>query len=504
MSSNRQPNILLIMADQLAAPFLPCYGHPVVKAPNISALSERGMTFDSAYTNSPLCAPSRFAMLAGRLNSEVGAYDNAAELASAVPTFAHHLRRAGYQTTLAGKMHFVGADQLHGYEERLTTDIYPADFGWTPNWDDAETRVDWWFHNMDSVRNAGVADSSNQLDYDDEVGFHGVRKLRDLARSSDTRPWMLTVSFTHPHDPYVARPQHWDRYDHDSIDLPVVGSLPVDVLDPHSRRLRNVSDMDAMPIDETQVRNARHAYYSSIAYVDDWVGTLLETLTTCAMVDNTIVIFTADHGDMLGERGLWYKMNFFEHASRVPLIFSGPGVSQGRSTDHVSLVDLTTTFTDLAAADAPLHTDGTSLVPLLGGDRDPERVVLGEYMAEGAIAPIFMVRKGRYKLVRCDADPDQLYDLVDDPNELVNLATEPRWANEADDLRTIAAQRWDATQIHADVLENQRARRLVDQALRFGTYTPWDYEPRADASQRFMRNHLDLNLVESSRRLPAR
>ena len=222
------------------------------------------------------------------------------------------------------------------------------------------------------------------------------------------------------------------------------------------------------------------------------------------MTENTVVIFTADHGDMLGERGLWYKMNFFEHASRVPLIFSGPGVSQGRSTEHVSLVDLTPTLTDLTGAPAPLRTDGTSLVSLLGGDHDPSRVVLGEYLAEGAIAPIFMVRKGRHKFVRCDADPDQLYDLVDDPNELVNLATDPRCAQELDAMRALAAERWDSTQIHTDVVENQRSRRLVDQALRNGTYTPWDYQPHADASQRFMRNHLDLNLVESSRRLPSR
>ena len=148
-------------------------------------------------------------------------------------------------------------------------------------------------------------------------------------------------------------------------------------------------------------------------------------------------------------------------------------------------------MTDLTGAPAPLRTDGTSLVSLLGGDHDPSRVVLGEYLAEGAIAPIFMVRKGRHKFVRCDADPDQLYDLVDDPNEL-------------DAMRALAAERWDSTQIHTDVVENQRSRRLVDQALRNGTYTPWDYQPHADASQRFMRNHLDLNLVESSRRLPSR
>ena len=257
-------------------------------------------------------------MMSGQRNSRIGAYDNASEFAASIPTFAHHLRNAGYQTCLAGKMHFVGPDQLHGFEERLTTDIYPADFGWTPNWDDADGRFDWWFHNMDSVVNAGVAEATNQLDYDDEVGFRGVRKLRDLARGSDERPWMFTVSFTHPHDPYAMRQSYWDRYDHDAIDLPRVGPLPIDQLDPHSRRLRNVSAMDRVEITESHVRNARHAYYSSIAYVDDWVGALVATLETCGMADNTVVMFTADHGDMLGERGLWYKMNFFEGCQPRP------------------------------------------------------------------------------------------------------------------------------------------------------------------------------------------
>ena len=182
-----QPNILLIMADQLAAPFLALHGGPAV-TPNIDRLAREGVTFTSAYSNSPLCAPARFAMMSGQRNSRIGAYDNASEFASSIPTFAHHLRGAGYQTSLIGKMHFVGADQLHGFEERLTTDIYPADFGWTPNWDDADGRFDWWFHNMDSVVHAGIADASNQLDYDDDVAHHAVRKLRDLARTADRRP----------------------------------------------------------------------------------------------------------------------------------------------------------------------------------------------------------------------------------------------------------------------------------------------------------------------------
>jgi choline-sulfatase len=503
-TATRRPNVLLIMADQLAASFLPVYGHRVVQTPNIDTLAMRGMVFDSAYTNSPLCAPSRFSMLAGRLNSKIGAYDNAAELSSAVPTFAHYLRRAGYQTTLAGKMHFVGADQLHGFEERLTTDIYPADFGWTPNWDDAQTRVDWWFHNMDSVRCAGVADSSNQLDYDDEVGFHAVRKLRDLARSSDERPWLLTAAFTHPHDPYVARLDHWNRYEHDAIDLPAVGPMPTDKIDPHSARLRNVSDMDAMPITEAHIRNARHAYYSSISYIDDWVGALTRTLDECGQADNTIVIFTSDHGDMLGERGLWYKMNFFENACRVPLIVTGCGITAGRNANHVSLLDLVPTLNDLAGAEPidPTQLDGQSLVPLLGGDDEADRIVLGEYLAEGAIAPIFMIRRGPHKYVACSADPEQLFNVSADPTELVNLASLAESEMVLAEFRSRASRQWDHRQINQDVLASQRSRRVVDAALRQGRYTPWDFQPKSDASQRFMRNHLDLNVVESSRRFP--
>jgi choline-sulfatase len=499
-----RPNVLLVMADQLAASSLPSYGHPVVQAPALRRLAEHGVQFSSAYTNSPLCAPARFGMMSGQLNSKIGAYDNASEFAASVPTFAHFLRAAGYQTCLAGKMHFIGPDQLHGFEQRVTTDIYPADFGWTPNWDDATGRFDWWFHNMDSVLNAGVAEATNQLDFDDEVGFQAERKLRDLARSSDVRPWLLTVSFTHPHDPYVMRQRYWDRYDHDAIDLPRVGPLPEDQLDAHSRRLRHVSAMDGVEITEEHVRRARHAYYAAISYVDDWVATLLDTLDVCGMADDTVVIFTADHGDMLGERGLWYKMCFFEGACRVPLIVAGPDIAAGLVPEHVSLLDILPTLLDLAGVERPAAADGRSLVPLLGGDRDPERTIVGEYLAEGAIAPILMIRRRELKFVWCDADPPQLYDLVADPDELINLAAEPDHGAVVAELEKEVLARWDPVALREAVVANQRARRTVDAALRRGRYTPWDYQPSVDSSQQYMRNHLDLNEVERSRRLRPR
>jgi choline-sulfatase len=164
-----RPNILFVLADQLSAPFLKIHDpNSPIKTPNIDRLAENGVVFENAYCNSPLCAPSRFCMISGQLPSKIGAYDNASPLSPDVPTFAHYLRREGYETVLAGKMHFVGKEQHHGFEQRLTSDIYPADFGWTVNWDKPGERQEW-YHNMSSVLQAGPTARTNQLDYDEEV-----------------------------------------------------------------------------------------------------------------------------------------------------------------------------------------------------------------------------------------------------------------------------------------------------------------------------------------------
>ena len=156
-------------------------------------------------------------MMSGLLPSKVGGYDNAAEFSATIPTFAHYLRRLGYNTCLSGKMHFAGPDQLHGYEERLTTAICPADFGWPPNWAEPDAKVT--FQDMQNVLETGPCARSLQIDYDDETNYRAVQWLYDQAREPERRPFMLTVSFTSPHDPYVALPEFWDMYTDDEIDL---------------------------------------------------------------------------------------------------------------------------------------------------------------------------------------------------------------------------------------------------------------------------------------------
>src|SRR5262245_24372338 len=482
------------MFDQLAPQFLPSYGHKVVKAPNLSRLAAEGVQFDSAYTNSPLCAPARFSMMAGQLCSRIGAWDNAAEFPSSVPTFAHYLRLAGYRTCLSGKMHFVGPDQLHGYEDRVTTDIYPGDFGWTPTWEDPK-RIHWWFHNMLSVVEAGAYDRSLEWDYDEEVGHQAVRWLYDHARGNDERPFMLAVSFIQPHDPYLAPRADWARYNPDAIDMPAVPYIAPAERDPLSRRMYALYDRDEYRVTAEHVRNARHGYYAMISYVDRKLGELLAALAATGLADDTVVVVTADHGDMLGERGLWYKMNFFERSVRVPLILHAPRMFGARRVaESVSLVDLLPSFMELAgdgASFAPAaEIDGRSLLGVAAGRAEgwPDRAY-GEYMAEGTVQPVFMIRHGRYKYVACDGDPPQLFDLGNDPHELTNLAADAGHATIAAEFATEAAARWNSAALREQIILSQRQRIFVQEALLKGRVHPWDYEPRADASRQYNRNY---------------
>jgi len=500
---SEQPNFLILMADQLTARALPAYGNRVAKTPHIDGLAAGGVVFDSFYCNSPLCEPSRLSFLSGRQVSAIGAYDNAAEFPAQVPTFAHYLRRTGYQTVLSGKMHFGGADQLHGFEERLTTDIYPADFGWTPDWSRFEHRPSW-YHSMDSVTQAGPCTRTNQIDFDDEVVFQARQKLFDMARAKDRRPFCMVASMTHPHDPYVIPRGYWDRYAGVDIDMPRV-HIPVDELDPHSRRLRHVCGLDLQPVNDAQVRAARRAYYGALAYVDDQVGVLLAALADARFADNTIVLLLADHGDMLGERGLWYKMNFFEPACRIPLIVHAPGrFAARRVKESASLVDILPTLCELAGGMSMTYAtplDGRSLTPQLSGNLGPDEVI-GEYLAEGAIAPLVMIKRGRYKFVHSPVDPDQLYDLLDDPDEVRNLALVPQHAARVQQFLAEVARRWDMPSLHAAVVASQQRRHLVYEALRTGRYTPWDFQPRRDASRQYVRNDQDLGDLETMARFP--
>ena len=493
--TDRMPNILFVQTDQLTIDVLGAYHRPLAITPAIDRLAADGVVFDTFYCNVPLCAPSRASMMTGMLGSRIGAFDNGTELPASVPTYAHYLRQAGYYTSLCGKMHFIGPDQLHGFETRRTSDIYPGDFAWTPDWSQGG------FHGATDSRvltDSGVCARSVQLDYDDDVTHQAVQEIFDCARREDGRPFFLQVSYTHPHDPYLCRQDHWDRYEGVNIPLPRVEMPASDQNDPHSRRLLAQHGFDRAGVSPEVIQQTRRAYCGSVSYIDDQLATLVAALEDSGQRNDTVIVFTSDHGEMLGERGMWLKKSFFEPSARVPLIISAPDrfapdrFARGHVTTPGSLVDLLPTFMGFATGGewegAVDRLDGTDLRRFMAGDVvEPDRPVYAEMLFEGIPAPIFMIRRGRYKLVTGTGDPDMLYDLETDENECRNLAEDPAHAKVLASLRAEADSMWDSEGLAATIRQSQSRRHLIRAAHAVGAAPSWDFRPSPLADDRWYR-----------------
>jgi choline-sulfatase len=503
-----RPNILMIMADQLPAWAVGAYGNPLVKTPSMDALAESGVRFESAYTNCPICAPARASMSSGLYVSKLGAYDNGTEFSASTPTYMHHLRRAGYRVWLSGKGHFVGPDQMHGYERRLTPEIYPSSFVWTPDWTKGA------YHNpgtaVDQLRDAGLCTWSLQLDYDEAVHFRALEALRDLARrQQEGRPFFLCASYTHPHDPFIITQRWWDLYDHNDVGMPAAPEIPLDGMHPYNQWLQIHHMVDVYPPEDKDVRNARHAFYGMVSYFDSKVGELVAELTRLGLAENTVVVVTSDHGEMMGEHGMWFKRTYFDPSTRIPLLVSGPDDAvTPRSIPHtVSLIDLFPTFLELAGLDdwAEIQeaVDGDSLGGLLRDDASGswKDYALGEYYSEGVCQPMRMAVSDRLKYVYVHNEPSQLFDLEKDPHELNNCIGDPVYADRFVALRAKVHNGWDPDEMRARVIESQQRRRYINAAMEHGGPEHWDVQPYFDATEQYVREY-DSQRTNSLMRYP--
>ena len=502
MNTTTKPNILLIMADQLAAQALGLYGNRVCKTPHLDRLAAQGTIFENGYSNNPLCVPSRASMLSGLLAPKIGVYDNANEIPCSVPTMPHYLRRLGYWTELCGKMHFIGPDQLHGFNERTVTDVYPATFDWIADWQAGPSFVPSGT-TLSGVVEAGPCTRTMQEDYDDEVEYAAIQSLYDRARETERQPFFQVISFTSPHTPFTVSNKYWSRYAAEDIDLPTVGALPFEDLDYHSKALFFAHGRHRHRVTEDHVRAARHAYYGMISYLDDKLGRILDTLEATGQRENTAIFFVSDHGEMLGERGMWFKQAFWEWSAHVPFIASVPGMpSGGRCADVVSLVDLLPTFLDLAGdrgAD-DLKLDGNSILPLMRGHRTAgSEVAICDYLAIGPCVPCRMIRKGRFKYIYTHGHPALLFDLEEDPQELTNLADDPALADVVSDLHGHLMNGWEPEEIRHSVLESQRRRKLIKSVP--GEPPQWDYIARTGDAERYVRKD-GVDPTKSRLRLP--
>ena len=439
--SEKKPNVIIIMTDEQPHSYMGAMGNKNIITPNMDKLAKEGIIFDAAYTPSPICAPARASLMTGRHGHVHEVWDNAAPLRSDCPTFGHSFTVAGYRTVLCGKMHFVGPEQLHGFSERWTQNIYPATFDWTNS--NRESIYVNKGQNIDRVFDAGIGRRPD-FDFDEEVMFRTENGLRYLNRLNDDVPLMMLVSFVGPHYPFVAPRKYWDMYSDVDFDLPY---LPDDFMKNESDHLRwaRAHGKFETLVPDSIIIKARRAIYARTTLVDEYIGQIINLLKEFDMYDNTIIVFTSDHGSMMGEHGLWHKNNALEMSARIPLIFSGKGIPSGRRTSEaVSLLDLGVTLCKLANIEMlyPV-TDGRDISDLVLNKRaEEEGLAIMENYGEGAKKGYRMIRKGKYKLIYVPGGDIDLYDLENDPGEWTNLAKNPKYKSVVKNMTEIALKGW--------------------------------------------------------------
>ena len=461
------PNILLIMSDEHAPMYSGTYGNSLVQTPNMDRLAEEGVTFDNAYCNSPLCCPSRMSFMTGCYIHNIGTWDNASPLASDQPTWAHLLGAKGYDVVLAGKQHFCGLDQLHGFRQQLARDLHAEIWTKTgisvgaPDWEKGMLVAK---HPWGGLQQAGPG-TTLEIQVDDLVEEKATAYLQKTKDSK--KPWALNVSFIAPHFPLVVPSRFWDLYPLDQVDLPEIPTNHLESQHPVHRRMRQMFGCIEFP--EELVLRARAGYYGLVTYLDEKIGRLLEVLQETDQYQNTLVIYCSDHGEMNGEHGMWRKSSLYEASVRVPLQISWPGhLPAGKRVGQVvSLVDLISTIAEITETDGKIKLDGSSLLPLMQGtDSDWKDCAFSEYCAHGVARPTAMFRRGHYKLHYSLGESPQLYDLNQDPNEFHDLAQETNYSSITQDLQEQLLSDWDPVKIEQEVIQSQRERRLIEQSYR--------------------------------------
>jgi len=405
-----QPDILVFMSDQHQAAVMGTAGDPFVSTPHLDELADVGTISDNAYTSCPLCVPARTSMLTGQLPSHSGVFHNEGVLSSEVATFAHCLGAAGYETVLCGRMHFLGPDQRHGFTKRLVGDYTPCFHGrYGFARDDLGPYVGTSSGQFTKHYGGGT---SPVLEYDRAV----ISAALDLLAKPHEKPLFLLVGTYGPHHTFVAPPELYRKY-LDLLPRPTTADKPVFPVELAK------SQRDFEP---DVVHRLRAAYYGMVEQIDNQVGQVVEAWQkrVARTGREGVCCYLSDHGEQAGERRLWGKNTFYEGAARIPMIFAGSGVRQGRRlTAPCSIMDLGPTLCDWAAAESPPEQDGLSLRPFLGGDDPPaDRAVIGELFSGHTGLPARMIRQGIWKYIAYpgSAGDDVLFDLEADPGETRN------------------------------------------------------------------------------------
>ncbi|MHC4755179.1 MAG: sulfatase-like hydrolase/transferase [Planctomycetota bacterium] len=426
-TTQKKPNILVIMSDEHNAGILGCYGNDVVQTPNLDKLASKGVVFDSCYCNSPLCVPSRLSFTSGKYASRVGAWSNSCWLPSAdYPSLPRIINAAGYESFLCGKMHY-DKTRRYGFTEVGPNMNTRSKSGAGKRRDPDALKPNPKISSRFKQFHPG--DKSDILTRDLKVTAATIEFLKN--RSADDKPFFYFAGYVAPHFPLIVPEKYWQNYK-SKVPMPKIPRGHLESQPLNYKHLRVAFACNDVPDDI--VRKGRELYYGLTQWLDEQIGMVLDTLGDSEVAENTIVIYTTDHGENMGEHGLWWKNCMYEHAARVPLIVSWPPRFKGghRRSQACSLVDLVQTIAEMTGADVPADWNGDSMVKWLDDPKTEWKdMAVSEYYGHNIASGYAMIRMGRYKYVYHTA-PDskhpaerELYDLQADPGEFTNLANDP-------------------------------------------------------------------------------
>ena len=441
IQSSNKLNVLLIIADDLNCD-LGAYKNLIVKTPNIDRLAQRGVLFENAHNQYPLCGPSRASFMTGMYSNQTKITKNNMNIRNSVPdviTMGQRFRQQGYQSIRIGKMFHYDNPSAIGTSGN--DDIYSWDQTVNPYGRD---KLEEYKINTLSPRKYGgtlswlAADGNDNEQTDGIAATEAIKKLDDFVGKDI--PFFLAVGFFRPHTPFVAPKKYFDLYNREQINIPEISSDYLTTLpDPAVKSIR--AKKNQINLGKEQAQEIKEAYYATISFVDAQVGRILDHLEATGLDKNTVVVFTSDHGYHLGEHGHWQKQTLFENATRVPLIISTPALENKGVTSNspVELIDIYPTLMDLADIITPKHVVGRSLVPIIENVNATVRESALTRWRKG-----YSIKTTRYRLTKWGVNGEfgyELYDHQNDKNELINLANNKKYKDIMDSLKLMIEQR---------------------------------------------------------------
>ena len=458
-------NLLIFFSDEHNPKVLGAGGHPFISTPHLDALAARGTRFTQATTPCPICVPGRAALATGRYNHEIGYWDNADAYEGGVPSWHHLLRAQGHRVVSIGKLHFRGrAGDDHGFSEEVIPMHIVEGLGDLIGLRrDADAPVRGGAKKLIAQAGPGESDYTR---YDRNIAAQAQIWLREEAPKYSNKhsnqhgdkhgdkPWVLFVSLVAPHFPLTAPPEHYYHYANMTLPMPKQYAPAERPQHPHLLDYARTVPYNTAMKGEADVRRALAGYFGLVSFMDEQVGKVMAALNEAGLADNTRVLYTSDHGDNNGARGLWGKSTMYEESVGVPMILAGAGVPAGKVvTTPTSLADVFATALDAVGA-APAPSSGESLFNLANAP-DADRMVFAEYHATASREAIFMVQDARYKYVRCVTYPAQLFDRAEDPEELRDVSGDSAYAPVIRRMEEALLARLDPVALDARVKQRQ-------------------------------------------------